>query len=126
MAKTAASVLGIVFLLVGVVGFFLPSLLGTHLSPAHNVVHLISGAIALYLGLKGSLSAARAFCLLFGVVYALLGVAGFLLGAPDTYLLSVIPGTLELGTMDHIVHIALGTVFLLAGLMTRASVNRAV
>lgn len=125
MAKNAASVLGIVFLLVGVVGFFLPSFLGAHLSPAHNAVHLISGALALYLGLKGSLRAARAFCLVFGSVYGLLGIAGFLLGAPDTHLLNVLPGTLELGTMDHIVHIALGAIFLLAGLMTTASVNRA-
>ena len=134
MAKTAATLLGIVFLLVGVAGFFLPGLLGTHLSLAHNVVHLVSGAIALYLGLKGSLAATRMFCLVFGAVYALLGVAGFLLGKPDTpglagmadmgadpRLLKVLPGTLELGTMDHTVHILLGAVFLIAGFMTKAS-----
>src|SRR5688500_8477871 len=136
MAKTVATILGVVLLLVGVAGFFLPGLLGTHLSLAHNVVHLVSGAIALYLGLKGSLAATRMFCLVFGVVYALLGVAGYLLGKPDTpslagmadmgpdaRLFKVLPGMLELGTMDHNVHILLGAVFLIAGLMTKASDN---
>src|SRR5687767_12847220 len=79
MAKTIATILGIVFILVGLIGFAAPGLLGAHLSTAHNVIHLVSGAAALYLGLKGSLSAARMFCLVFGAVYLLLGVAGFLL-----------------------------------------------
>jgi Domain of unknown function (DUF4383) len=131
MAKKISLLLGIVFLLVGVAGFVLPNLLGTHLSLAHNLVHIISGAVAIYFGTAGSVSAARSFCILFGIVYGLLGVAGFLLGAPGTVtmagmenmsdgrLFKVIPGQLEFGTMDHIVHVLLGTVFLIGGLTTR-------
>ncbi len=137
MAKTISTVLGIVFILVGIVGFIMPTFLGTHLSLAHNLVHIISGALALYFGLAGSLSAARLFCLVFGAVYLLLGVCGFLLGAPgtpsggmasmgaDSRLLTVIPGQLELGTMDHLVHVLLGLVFLIGGLITKADVARA-
>ena len=56
MAKTIATILGIGFLLVGILGFVAPGILGMHLSPAHNVVHLVTGAVSLFLGLKGSLS----------------------------------------------------------------------
>ncbi len=138
MAKTIATVLGVAFILVGLIGFIMPGFLGTHLSLAHNLVHIISGAIALYFGRAATLSAARLFCLVFGVVYLLLGVVGFLLGGDqqhtiagithgtDSRLLQVIPGQLELATMDHVVHILLGIVFLIGGLLTKADVDRAV
>ena len=69
MAKTVCKILGVVFLLVGLVGFVSPNLLGAHLTAAHNVVHIVSGAIALYLGFAGTLAGAKTFCLVFGVVY---------------------------------------------------------
>ena len=130
MAKTVCKILGVVFLIVGVAGFVAPGLMGTHLSLAHNLVHIISGAIALYFGFAGSASGARTFCLAFGAVYLLLGVVGFVMGVPgtseiagmshaDTRLWKVMPGTLELGQMDHIVHVLLGVVFLIGGLLGR-------
>jgi mannose/fructose/N-acetylgalactosamine-specific phosphotransferase system component IID len=138
MAKTICKLLGVVFLLVGIVGFIAPGFLGTHLSLAHNLVHIISGAIALYLGLAGSLHGARLFCLVFGAVYLLLAICGFLLGAPavptvagmasmgsDAHLWKVLPGTLELGTMDHVVHVLLGLIFLIGGFLTKADVRAA-
>ena len=138
MAKTICKILGVVFLLVGVIGFVIPGFLGTHLSIVHNLVHIISGAVALYLGFAGSLSAARLFCIVFGIVYLLLAICGFLLGGPevptiagmqgmgsDSKLWKVIPGQLELGMMDHIVHVLLGLVFLIGGFLTKADVARA-
>jgi hypothetical protein len=140
MAKTLCRILGIVFILVGIIGFLAPGLLGMHLSLAHNLVHIISGALALYFGYAGTLSGARLFCMVFGVVYLLLGVVGFLAGgsaahnvagvpaghhgATDSSLWAVLPGTLELASMDHIVHILLGLVFLVGGFLTRADVHR--
>ncbi|HYY57564.1 MAG TPA: DUF4383 domain-containing protein [Pyrinomonadaceae bacterium] len=139
MAKTICKILGIVFLLVGIIGFVMPGFLGTHLSVVHNLVHIISGAAALYLGFAGSLSAARLFCIVFGAVYLLLGICGFVLGGPavpsvagmqamgsDPNLFKVIPGQLELGRMDHVVHLLLGIVFLIGGFLTKADVERAV
>ncbi len=120
MAKTIATVLGVVFILAGLVGFAAPNLLGAHLSPAHNVVHLVSGALALYLGLAGSLSSAKMFCIIFGAVYLLLGVVGFAIGTGSDRMLHLIEGTLEFGTMDHIIHVVLGSVFLIGGLTTKA------
>jgi hypothetical protein len=120
MAKTICTFLGVVFILVGLVGFAKHDLLGAHLSAAHNVVHLVSGALALYLGLKGSLSAAKMFCIIFGAVYLLLGICGFLLGTGPDKMLAVAPGTLEFGTMDHIIHVALGIIFLIGGFITKS------
>ena len=142
MAKTICKILGVVFILVGILGFLAPGMMGMHLSLMHNLVHLVSGALALYFGFAGTLSGARLFCIIFGVVYGLLGVAGFLLGhgaahgvagvpathhgAADSSLLAVLPGSLELASMDHIVHILLGIIFLAGGFMTRADLDRAV
>jgi hypothetical protein len=120
MAKTVATILGIGFLLVGILGFVAPDVMGMHLSMAHNLVHLISGALALWVGLAGSYSAARSFCIFFGIVYGLLGVLGFVMGEPGPErMLTVIPGQLMLGRMDHIVHIVLGAIFLIGGLISR-------
>jgi hypothetical protein len=117
MAKRICTIAGVVFLVVGLAGFFIHDLLGTHLSLIHNVIHLVSGAIALYLGLKGTEGAARTFCRVFGIVYLLLGIVGFLLGSGDDKLWALLPGQLEFGTMDHVVHILLGALFLVGGFL---------
>lgn len=142
MAKTICKILGVVFVLVGLIGFIAPGLMGMHLSLVHNLVHLLSGALALYFGFAGSLSGARTFCIAFGIVYGLLGIAGFLLGggaahgvagvpathhgATDSSLWRVLPNTLEFATMDHIVHILLALIFLVGGFLTKTDVRRAV
>jgi hypothetical protein len=121
MAKTISTVIGIVFILVGIAGFLVPNLLGAHLSFAHNIIHLFSGAIALYFGLGGTLAGARAFCLVFGAVYLLLGVVGMVAGTGAGRLLTVIPDALVLGTVDHVIHILIGGLFLIGGLTTKAA-----
>jgi Domain of unknown function (DUF4383)/Short repeat of unknown function (DUF308) len=135
MAKTIATLVGVVFILVGICGFLAPGLLGAHLTLAHNLIHLISGAVSLYFGTKGTLAQARMFCLVFGVVYGLLGIVGLVAGtagmpsvphmAQDAHLLKLLPGALEFGTMDHYIHILLGVIYLVAGLMTKARASDA-
>ena len=128
MANRIATIMGAGFLLIGILGFIAPEMLGMHLSVAHSVIHLVTGAVSLWLGLKGSPSAARNFCLTFGAVYLLLGVAGFLFGTSvepgvpgphDSRMLKVIPGVFEVGTADHIVHVLLGAIYLIGGLSTK-------
>ncbi len=117
MAKTVCKILGVVFLLAGVAGFVAPNLLNFHLNPAHNLVHIVSGIIALYLGFAGSLSAAKMFCLVFGVVYLGLGVIGLAIGTGADKMWEV--GPLHLGTSAHALHIFLGLAFLAGGLFTK-------
>ncbi|MDX6612722.1 MAG: hypothetical protein QOD75_1908 [Blastocatellia bacterium] len=118
MAKTIAKILGLVLLLVGILGFTaVLKPLGAHLNPAHNAVHILTGVIALYFGFAQTMSAARAFDLVFGAVYLLLGVCGYFLGdAGNMHMLHI--GPLMLGNMDHMIHVAVGALFLIGGLMT--------
>lgn len=106
MLKQLAVVFGIVFVLVGVLGF-VPGvtpdghLLGIfHVNALHNVVHLLSGVIALGVGFAGT-EASKRYFQIFGVVYGLVALLGFLFGdapilglvannAPDTGLHLVI------------------------------------
>ena len=113
MAKTVCKILGVVFLLVGVLGFtHVLDPLGAHLNPAHNLVHILSGVIALYLGFAGSLSAAKNFCIIFGLVYLLLGIVGLAVGVLNL-------GPLVFGQVDHGIHLILGVIFLAGGLFTK-------
>ena len=113
MAKTVAKILGVVLLLVGILGFtHVLDSLGAHLSPAHNLVHIISGVIALYFGFAGSLSGAKGFCIIFGLVYLLLGILGLAMG--DLHI-----GPLMLGKVDHGIHLIVGAIFLAGGLFTK-------
>lgn len=116
MAKTLCKIFGVVLLLVGIAGFLSPTLLGMHLTPLHNIVHILTAIIALYMGFAASASAARTFCLAFGAIYLLLAVLGFI--APNV-VASIIGAGHEMSASspDHIVHLLLGAAFLIVGLL---------
>lgn len=90
MLKRSAFVFAIVFIAVGLLGFMDPVaplredgfryLLGLFaVNTAHNVVHLASGGVALVAGLRGE-AASAVFFRAFGLVYALVAVAGLFVG----------------------------------------------
>ena len=116
--------MGVVFFLAGAVGFVSPGILGTHLSLMHNLVHFVTGAFSLWIGLGDRPRSAYRFSMGFGTLYGLLGVFGFVLGTPgmpivgqlyeDQNLWRIIPGVFELGTNDHLLHIVIGGVYLIA------------
>ena len=85
MLRRMAVVFGAVFILVGFLGF-VPGitrdghLLGIfHVNPAHNVVHLLTGAVAISCA-AASAHACQVFFRIFGIVYALVAVLGFVQG----------------------------------------------
>jgi hypothetical protein len=119
MVTRTATFGGALLVVVGLLGFVVPGFMGMHLSVAHNAVLLMSGALAIYFGLKATVTVARNFCVLFGVVYGALGLAGFVAGGPE-YTFTIIPGALVFGAMDHLVHLILGAVFLSVGWRRRA------
>jgi Domain of unknown function (DUF4383) len=117
MAKTMAVLFGVVFLVVGILGF-VPAvtkgemLLGIfHVNTAHNCVHLLSGVVALLCGMSG-LGASRWYFRIFGLVYALVAVLGFL-NPGDTMLLGLISNNMA----DTWLHVAIAAVSLLIGFM---------
>jgi hypothetical protein len=114
MITKTATFGGAFLVMLGLLGFAAPGFMGLHLSALHNILLLLSGVWAIYFGLKATAVAARSFCLVLGLVYGLLGVVGFVAGGPD-HIFTIIPGALVLGTMDHLVHLVLGTIFLLVG-----------
>jgi hypothetical protein len=87
MAKTLALLFGVIFLVVGALGFVpaathdvdgMPMLLGIfHVNFVHNVVHLASGAVFLLCGMAGA-GASRMFFKIFGIIYAIVAVLGFM------------------------------------------------
>jgi hypothetical protein len=114
MAKTLAILFGIVFLLIGILGF-VPGvtnnemLLGIfHVNAAHNVVHLLSGAVALWAGMT-SLGAAKTYFKVFGIVYALVAVLGFVQGE------GMLLGLISNNVADTWLHVAIAAVSLIVG-----------
>lgn len=123
--------MGWAFILIGVMGFMAPGFLGMHLSVAHNAIHLLSGILGLIFGLSEKPGTAYTFSWIFGTFYGLLGIAGFILGKlafpslghithEDRFLWSILPGALELGTNDHLIHILIGAIFLVPALWWRS------
>jgi hypothetical protein len=117
MVKTAAILFGLVFLLVGILGF-VPAitkdemLLGIfHVNFAHNLVHLASGAVFLLCGMAGA-SASRTFFRIFGIVYALVAALGFYYG--DQPILGLISNNMPVVWL----HVVLAVVMLFLGFGT--------
>ena len=118
MARRVCQIFGIGFLFLGIAGFFAPDALGAHLNVANNVVHLLTAAAALYFGFWATVDQAEVFSYIFGTLYGVLGVAGFMLGSPDGRILEV--GPLMLGSVDHAIHVLAGSVFMAAAFLTDA------
>ena len=114
MAKTLALLFGVVFLLIGILGF-VPALAPNemllnifHVNAAHNVVHLLTGVVALLAGMAG-VGAARTFFKIFGVVYGLVAVLGFVVG--DGLLLGLISNNMAVTWL----HVVIAVVSLIIG-----------
>jgi hypothetical protein len=122
MAKTMAILFGVVFLVVGILGF-VPAvtkddmLLGIfHVNAAHNCVHLLSGVVALICGMAG-VGASRLYFKIFGLVYGAVAVLGFLNPGEHTLLLGLISNN----TADTWLHVAISAVSLIVGFMPASS-----
>src|ERR1051325_513438 len=75
----AATLAGTFLVLLGMLGFCFPNLLGLHLSVLIDLMHLASGLVALYFALWcRSVISARTFCVASGALYSLAGLAGSL------------------------------------------------
>src|SRR4029077_20918791 len=124
MAKTLGTLFGIVFLAVGILGFVpgvtsdvngMPMLLGIfHVNTAHNLVHIVSGAIFLFASMSGA-GAARLWFQIFGVIYAVVAVLVFMKGE------GMLLGMISNNTNDTYLHVVLAVAMLAIGFLSPKS-----
>lgn len=117
MLTMLAKVFGVVFLLIGVLGF-VPGitsdglLLGIfEVDALHNIIHIITGGVALWASMT-STKAAKLYFQVFGVVYALVAVLGFLSGS--------FLGMMTVNGADNVLHVVIAAVALYAGFGMKA------
>jgi Domain of unknown function (DUF4383) len=119
LAQSWMALAGIVLVAVGLLGFVDNPIVGSSTNALlttdtlHNIVHIVTGALALYIafGLRGD-SQANA-TLGFGVLYAVIFVA--VLVSPTMFGLFSVPANAPL----HVIHAALAVVSLVVGYMAR-------
>jgi hypothetical protein len=125
IAKLYAQVAGVALTAVGILGF-VPALapdgnlLGIFaINATHNVVHLLSGIVGLAAGFLAGGQYARWYAGVFGVVYGLVTVIGFI---QVTTVLGIIPVNLA----DNLLHTAIAVVSLAVFFFTAPSRKAAV
>lgn len=115
MTKNILYVLGAVFIIIGILGFFNNPILGIfQVNLVHNLIHLASGVLAFIFAARSE-SEARTFSLVLGVVYLLVTVLGFIQGSGNLL------GIVAINTADNFLHLVLAIVFLALGLMKPAT-----
>jgi len=119
--QTVALVFGAIYLLIGIIGFFITgfsgfadseaqgSLLGFDINPLHNIVHVLIG-IFLLLGSRTH-AGARSANLTVGVVYLLVGIIGLFIASPDNG-----ANILALNGADNVLHLATAIILLAVAL----------
>lgn len=117
--RLLATVFGAVYLLVGVLGFFVTSGIGFfategrtvivfEVNPLHNIIHLAIGAALLIAGMK-SVVAAKSVNITVGAVYLLVGVVGL-------FILDSALNIIALNGADNVLHLASAVLLLGVGL----------
>ncbi len=118
MAKKLAIVFGIVFVLVGILGFIPNPVVGAgaifDTNHIHDLVHFVFGLILLAVAFMAPRMSALWLKIL-GVVYLLIAVLGFLLVPNGGDLLGLVTTNMA----DHLLHVVLGIVLLVAGFVCK-------
>ncbi|KXK08107.1 MAG: hypothetical protein UZ21_OP11001000707 [Microgenomates bacterium OLB22] len=104
-----ARLFGIVFLVVGVLGFFMNPLFGVFETDAmQNSLHIVIGLAGLYLSMQGE-TGAMTYGKLFGIGMAVITVLGFVLPGGD------ILGLFRVNMADNYLHVVLSVALLYLG-----------
>lgn len=117
LVKPLTMVLGVVLTLVGIAGFFLAPegmLLWFEVDTIHNVVHILSGVVAL--AVAGNPAYARLYLIVFGVVYGAVTLLGFTMGGD-------ILGLFHANDADNYLHAAIAIICLAVGFGSSQKTN---
>ena len=114
MIKAIAIIYGLVFVALGILGF-LPQFTQNEMlfgmfqvNLVHNVIHLATGVIALWVGFSNA-SACRIFFQVFGILYLLVSALGFYYGN------QMLLGMIANNTADSWLHLLIAVVTLYFG-----------
>ncbi len=122
LAQGYAALVGVVLVVVGLLGFINNPIVGPNglfvTDTVHNIVHLATGALALFIafGLRGEQQANGVIG--FGVLYLIVFVA--LLLSPTLFGLLQRPVNMA----DHVLHAALGVVSIAVGYLAKQGAGR--
>ncbi len=108
LVKSLAGLLGVVLLAVGILGFFNHPVLGLFdVNTLHNVVHIASCILGLAAASSGY-GMSRTYLIVFGIVYAIVALAGLLN-------ITLVVDLLVLNAFDNYLHAAIAAVCLIVG-----------
>lgn len=102
---------GVVFVVVGLLGFVTGNpLLWFQIDNVHNVIHLASGVVA-FISASAGYNAAKWYLIIFGLVYGLVTLLGFL-NEGDVL------GIIQVNQADNYLHLGITAVTLVVGLFS--------
>jgi hypothetical protein len=112
-ASLYAGLIGAALLAAGIIGFFYSASFGSpgsvdavlgvlDVNAWHNLIHILSGAVGLVAFASGP-RASRTYALVFGVVYIVVAIWGFIIGNHESIL-----GFVPINTEDNVLHAVLG------------------
>jgi uncharacterized membrane protein len=112
-AKVYALWGGVILLVLGVIGLFAGNTFaGLNSEWLEDAIHLVAGAILAYGGWRGTAAQASSWSKVFGVVFLVVGIVGFL----SKNIFGLFPAV-GMGTLDNVVHLIYGVVGVWAGWM---------
>lgn len=134
--RTFALVLGVVFTLIGIIGFFIPAENSTgvqalfgifDVDTVHNIIHLVTGLIGIAAAFTGQ---SRTFNQVFGILYTLLGILGLisvLYFPPGSYGhdSGLFLGITHINAADHVLHLIAGIASIVVGFFLAGSATHA-
>lgn len=120
-ASLYAGVVGAVLLIAGIIGFFYSASFGDpgtvdavfgilDVNAWHNIVHILTGALGVFAFISGPRTA-RTYALVFGAVYIVVAIWGFIIGSGESIL-----GFIPINAEDNVLHTVLGVLGIGAGL----------
>ena len=115
--RIVAFIIGIVFLIIGILGLILHttsgSIFGFQVDLVHNLVHLVTGILGIAAAYTGY---SRLFNQVFGIIYLALGILGLF---PGVYFGGRLLGIMHVNGADNLLHLIVGIVASAVGFFVR-------
>ena len=126
LAQRVAPFFGLLYITIGILGFFVTgfsnfvqntgdTLIGFHINPMHNLVHLLIGIFLIVMATRSSVAAAEGAIMGVGLFY----VVAFVIGATSKDNLTII-SMYGYGDLENFNHLVNGVALLSLGLISSA------